>query len=58
MPRNSGDEVTQCTLNAGLKVRCEELGIDFIDNDPSFHLQDSSLNDGFLLANGIHLTRG
>ena len=58
-PRNRGDEVTQriTTLNAGLKVRCEELGVDFIDNDPSFHLQDGSRNDGFLLADGIHLTR-
>ena len=58
-PRNRGDEVTQriTTLNAGLKVCCEELGVDFIDNDPSFHLQDDSRNDGFLLADGIHLTR-
>ena len=58
-PRNRGDEVTQCitTLNAGLKVHREELGVDFIDNDPSFHLQDGSRNDGFLLADGIQLTR-
>ena len=57
-PRNRGDEVTQriTTLNAGLKVRCEELSVDFIDNDPLFHLQDGSRNDGFLLADSIHLT--
>ena len=57
-PLNRSDEVTQriTTLNAGLKVRCEELGVDFIDNDPSFHLQDGSRNDGFLLADGIQLT--
>ena len=58
-PRNRDDEVTQriTTLNAGLKVCCEELSVDFINNDPSFHLQDDSRNDGFLLADGIHLTR-
>ena len=58
-PRNSGDEVTERikALNAGLKVLCDDLGATFVDNDPAFHLQDGSRNDGFLLADGVHLTR-
>ena len=44
-------------LNAGLSVLCDELGATFINNDPSFHLQDGSVNDGYLLPDGVHLTK-
>ena len=58
-PRSRGDEVTDSikALNAGLKVSCDDLGVQFMDNDPSFHLQDGSRNDGYLLPDGVHLTR-
>ena len=45
------------SLNAGLKGIASDLSVDFLDNDPMFHLQDGSLNDGYLLADGVHLTR-
>ena len=40
-----------------MRVICEELGANFIDNDPAFYLQDGSINDGYLLPDGVHLTR-
>ena len=45
------------SLNAGLKGIASDLGVDFLNNDPIFHLQDGTLNDGYLLADGVHLTR-
>ena len=45
------------SLNAGLKGIAGDLGVDYLDNDPIFHLQDGTLNDGYLLADGVHLTR-
>ena len=44
------------SLNAGLKGIASDLGVDFLNNDPIFHLQDGTLNDGYLLADGVHLT--
>ena len=45
------------SLNAGQKVACDDLGAEFVDNDPSFHLQDGTINDGYLLSDGVHLSR-
>ena len=57
-PRSRGDAVIERirAFNAGLKVACDELGAEFVDNDPSFHLQDGTINDGYLLLDGIHLS--
>ena len=44
-------------LNAGLKVLCDDLEVEFIDNDPTFHLQDGSINDRYMLPDGVHLTK-
>ena len=44
-------------VNDELQLLCEAKGVDFIDNAPSFTLADGSINDGYLLADGIHLTR-
>ena len=44
-------------LNAGLKVLCDDLKVEFIDNGPTFHLQDGSVNDGYMLPDGVHLTK-
>ena len=58
-PRNKTAAVSQRieSLNAGLKGIASDLGVDFLNNDPIFHLQDGTLNDGYLLADGVHLTR-
>ena len=34
----------------------EEQDVTFIDNSPSFHLGDGSINDAYYLDDGIHLT--
>ena len=58
-PRIKSTTVSQRieSLNAGLKGIAGDLGVDYLDNDPIFHLQDGTLNDGYLLADGVHLTR-
>ena len=58
-PRNKTAAVSHRieSLNAGLKGIASDLSVDFLDNDPMFHLQDGSLNDGYLLADGVHITR-
>ena len=58
-PRNRSADVTECicSLNAGLQALCSDLDIEFTDHNPSFHLQDGSLNDGYLLPDNVHLTR-
>ena len=58
-PRRRAPEVLDRigTLNAGLSVLCDELGATFINNDSSFHLQDGSVSDGYLLPDGVHLTK-
>ena len=57
--RNRGDAVAQkiSSLNAGLKVTCDDIGAEFIDNDPSFYLQDGTINDRYLLPDSVHLSR-
>lgn len=44
------------SVNAGLQVLCDEMNMHFINNDPMFHLADQTVNDGYLMRNGIHLT--
>ena len=48
-PRNKPCAVMEriSALNASLKVLCDDLEVEFIDNDPMFHLQDGSINDGW-----------
>ena len=36
---------------------CSDLQVDFVDNNPAFHLQDGSFNEGYLLPDNVHLTR-
>ena len=33
-------------VNAGLQGLCEDEDVSFVNNDPSFHLADGSINDG------------
>ena len=58
-PQQRSAEVSACiaALNAGLVDLCCEMGVEFLDNDPSFYLKDGSLNDGCLLPDKVHLTR-
>ena len=58
-PRRKSDLVDQRIkdLNIGLHIICDDLQVEFVDNTPSFHLQDGSINDGYLLQDGVHLTR-
>jgi len=53
--KDTGDKIQ--SVNAGLHVLCSEEGWTFVDNDPYFHLGDGSINDGYLLGDGVHLTR-
>jgi len=48
------DKIT--AVNAGLQVVCETKGVTFADSTSSFYLQDGSINDGYLLQDGVHLT--
>ena len=36
---------------------CTEKEVEFVDNSPSFFLRDGSVNDGYLIQDGVHLTR-
>ena len=58
-PRNTPGAVIKRinALNTGLKVLCDDLEMEFIDNDPTFYLQDGSINDGYMLPDGVHLTK-
>ena len=58
-PRKRSPEVTEriSALNAGLRVLCDEMGTTFVNNDPSFYLQDGTLNYGYLLHDGVHLIK-
>ena len=58
-PRRKSTEVIERidALNAGLQGLCSDLQVDFIDNNPAFHLQDGSFNEGYLLPDNVHLTR-
>ena len=43
-------------LNAGLVPLCEEKGARFVDHTPTFTLGDGTVNDGYLHADGVHVT--
>ena len=45
------------SVNAGLQVLCHDEAVNFVNNNSSFHLADGSVNDGYILADGVHLTR-
>ena len=45
------------TVNARLQVMCTDGGWTYVNNDPSFHLGDERINDGYLIPDGVHLTR-
>ena len=50
LPRKHQDMTTTeniDTLNAGLQILCEEMNIEFINNDDSFKLRDNTINEGF-----------
>jgi hypothetical protein len=44
-------------VNAGLNVICSDKNITFKDNSAFFFLGDGSINDGYLLNDGVHITR-
>lgn len=58
-PRISSEETNDKidAVNAGLNVICSDRNVAFIDNAPSFHLGDGAINDGYFVADGIHLNR-
>ena len=43
-------------LNASIVTIAEDSGITYVDNDRTFKLADGTPNDGYLQADGIHLT--
>ena len=45
------------SVNASLQILCQEQGVTFVNNTESFHLADGSINDGYLLWDGVHLTK-
>ena len=58
-PRKKTDDTSRTieAVNAGLVSLCKEKAATFADNTPSFTLSDGSVNDGYLLPDGVHLTR-
>ena len=44
-------------VNADLQTLCAAKGVNFVDNEPSFSLCDGTINDGYLMRDGVHLTR-
>ena len=47
---------SQVNVNAGIQVLCGDENVDYVDNNLSFYLKDESINDAYLLDDGIHLT--
>ena len=45
------------TVNEGIQQSCLEKGAHFVDNSSAFYLKDGSINDGYLLNDGVHITR-
>ncbi len=45
------------TVNAGLLAMCGEKGATFANNDPYYVFADGTTNEGYLEADGIHLSR-
>ena len=59
-PRMKSDSThaTINTVNAELLATCNDNDqVTFVDSTPSFMLSDGSVNDGYLLPDGVHLTR-
>ena len=58
-PRKKSPETSDRidAINAGLQGLCDDLHVDFVNHTPSFKLQDGTFNDGFLLPDGVHLTK-
>lgn len=50
-------EGRRIALNAGLQGLCEDKKCNFVDHTQSFTLADGTVNEGFLLGKGPHLTR-
>ena len=44
-------------LNAGLQELVDNNGWKFVDNRATFILHDGTINDGYLLSDGVHLNR-
>ena len=45
-------------VNAGLVTACNErTDVKFMNLSPLFHLADGTINDGYILKDGIHITR-
>ena len=57
-PRMSSEDIKSRidAVNAGIQVLCDEENVNFVDNNPCFHLKDDSINDAYILSDGIHLT--
>ena len=59
LPRDDCQETTDRidALNAGLVEMCASSGLALVNNDDSFKLKDGSINDGYFLRDGTHLTK-
>lgn len=57
-PRLTSENTTQTieAVNAGLVTLCRDKNAIFADSTPSFTLSDGSINDGYLLNDGVHVT--
>ena len=45
-------------VNAGLLDMCSEKeNVSFVDNTPAFKLGDGTINDGYFMPDGVHITR-
>ncbi len=57
-PRRDRAKENVAPLNAGLVALCGEMDkCTFINHDPSFTLGDGTMNEGFLIDDGPHLTK-
>ncbi|CAH1783380.1 unnamed protein product, partial [Owenia fusiformis] len=45
------------SINAALQVICEDDNTIFVNNDTTFKLHDGAINEGFLLYDGLHLSK-
>ncbi len=45
------------SVNAGLVSLCADEDVTFVDNTTSFFLADKTINDGYIMYDGVHLTR-
>jgi SMC interacting uncharacterized protein involved in chromosome segregation len=55
-PRTDSDDYQENVdvLNTCLSAIASDGGVSFINNDPTFKLNDGSVNDGYLLGDGLH----